>query len=198
MNAAFSLAMDPVGDEKQAIVRGLRGRDPDLLDLLIERNQHRLMRYLVHLTGSASTAEDIFQETWLRVIERSGQYNGSSKFETWLFAIARHLVIDRFRKGRRDRSEPWEESGSRQERSETFQSEPNPFDVAANHEEACHIARAVSRLEPFYREVLVLRFQEDMKLSEIAYIVGAPLSTVKARLYRALDALRSSLGETQE
>ncbi len=73
----------------------------------------------------------------------------------------------------------------------------NPFEAAADHEEACHIAGAVSRLAPFYREVLFLRFQEDMKLNEIASLVGVPLSTVKARLYRTLDALRSSLGETQ-
>jgi RNA polymerase sigma-70 factor (ECF subfamily) len=198
MNAAFSLAMDPLGDNSNEIVRGLRRRDPDLLDVLIERNQHRLMRYLVHLTGSNETAEDVFQETWLRVIERSGQYNGSSKFETWLFAIARHLVIDRYRKRSRSRSEPWEESDLREERSETSQSEPNPFEVVASHEEARSVASAVLRLEPFYREVLVLRFQEDMKLNEIASVVGAPLPTIKARLYRALDALRSSLGEAEE
>jgi RNA polymerase sigma-70 factor (ECF subfamily) len=197
MNVALSLAMDPVEDERDAIVRGLGRRDSDLLDLLIERSHHRLMRYLVHLTGSHETAEDVFQETWLRVIERSGQYNGSSKFETWLFAIARHLVIDRSRKRRRSGSQPWSESDWREEQSETSQSEPNPFDVAADHEEARHIAGAVSRLAPFYREVLFLRFQEDMKLNEIASVVGAPLSTVKARLYRALDALRSSLGEAQ-
>ena len=69
-------------------------RDPDLLDQLIEQYQHRLFRYLLFLTGNPALAEDFFQETWIRVLERGDQYNGKSKFESWLFAIARNLAID--------------------------------------------------------------------------------------------------------
>src|SRR5215831_15953487 len=83
-----------MGDETKTIARGLKRRDPDLLDRLIEQYQYRLFRYLVHLTGSRERAEDFFQETWVRVLERGHQYEGKWKFETWLFAIARNLVID--------------------------------------------------------------------------------------------------------
>jgi len=81
-------------EDTQALSRGLRGRDPDLLDQLIEQYQHRLFRYLLFLTGNPALAEDLFQETWIRVLERGHQYNAKSKFESWLFAIARNLVID--------------------------------------------------------------------------------------------------------
>src|SRR6516164_6542289 len=81
-------------DEAKSIARGLQRRDPDLLDRLIEQYQYRLFRYLVYITGDKARAEDIFQETWLRVLERGHQYDGKSKFEAWLFAIARNLVID--------------------------------------------------------------------------------------------------------
>ncbi len=84
----------PMEHEAQAIARGLRRRDPEVLDGLIERYQYRLFRYLLFLTGSKETAEDLFQETWVRVLERGRQYNGKSRFEPWLFTIARHLVID--------------------------------------------------------------------------------------------------------
>src|SRR5215468_6092250 len=81
-------------DDTTSIARGLKQRDPELLDLLIEQYQFRLFRYLLHLTGSRERAEDFFQETWLRVLERGHQYDGKWKFDAWLFAIARNLVLD--------------------------------------------------------------------------------------------------------
>src|SRR5260370_20287153 len=83
-----------LGNEAKTIARGLQKRDPDLLDRLIEQYQYRLFRYLVYVTGNKERAEDFFQETWTRVLERGHQYAGTSKFEAWLFAITRHLVID--------------------------------------------------------------------------------------------------------
>src|SRR5215475_10353666 len=81
-------------DDTKSIARGLKQRDPELLDLLIEQYQFRLFRYLLHLTGSRERAEDFFQETWVRVLERGSQYDGKWKFEAWLFTIARNLVLD--------------------------------------------------------------------------------------------------------
>ena len=80
--------------EGQEVARGLRRRDSDLLDRLIEQYQYRLFRYLLFLTASRETAEDLFQETWVRVLDRGRQYDATKKFETWPFSIARHLFID--------------------------------------------------------------------------------------------------------
>src|SRR5436305_10185418 len=88
--------------DRKAIAAGLRRRDPDLLDWLIGHYQYRLFRYLLYLTGRRESAEDIFQETWVRVLDRGRQYDGKAKFETWLFAIARHLFIDLERRKRTD------------------------------------------------------------------------------------------------
>src|SRR5207253_3289018 len=98
MNATACYFVTGMEHENAEIARGLRRRDSDLLDRLIEVYQHRLLRYLVYLTGNRERAEDLFQETWMRVLERGNQYNGKSRFDTWLFAIARHLVIDASRK----------------------------------------------------------------------------------------------------
>src|SRR5438105_11299945 len=81
-------------DDAKALARGLKRREPELLDRLIEQYQFRLFRYLLHLTGNHERAEDFFQETWLRVLERGYQYDGKWKFKAWLFAIARNLVLD--------------------------------------------------------------------------------------------------------
>jgi len=68
-------------DDTKSIARGLKQRNPQLLDVLIEQYQFRLFRYLLHLTGSRERAEDFFQETWVRVLERGHQYDGKWKFE---------------------------------------------------------------------------------------------------------------------
>src|ERR1039457_1745046 len=86
--------------ENAAIAAGLKRQDPELLDHLIELYQHRLMRYLLFLTGKREVAEYLFQETWMRVLLRGNQFNGKARFDTWLFTIARNLVIDLSRKRR--------------------------------------------------------------------------------------------------
>src|SRR5216110_3699439 len=85
-------------DEAKRIARGLQRRDPDLLDRLIEQYQYRLFRYLMYITGDKARSEDLFQETWIRVLERGHQYDGKHEFSTWLYAVARNLTIDYLRK----------------------------------------------------------------------------------------------------
>src|SRR5208282_264286 len=87
-----------VRQESQAISAGLKRQEAGLLDELIVRYQHRLLRYLLYLCGNREMAEDTFQEVWMRVLVRGGQYNGKARFDTWLFTIARNLVIDQRRK----------------------------------------------------------------------------------------------------
>src|SRR5690349_23901741 len=83
-----------IDDDLRSVAAGLQRRDPELIDRLIDQYQHRLFRYLVSLTANRERAEDFFQETWIRVLERGHQYDGRSRFDAWLFSIARHLVID--------------------------------------------------------------------------------------------------------
>jgi RNA polymerase sigma-70 factor, ECF subfamily len=195
MTIATYLSSNSMERETEALAQGLRSRDPDLLDRLIEQYHYRLFRYLLYLTGSREAAEDFFQETWVRVIERGHQYKAKFKFEAWLFTIARNLVID-FRR-RRD----WESSDAFAGRGEGPEvPEPaapdrlSPVVLAAVHEESDRVAAALACLSAVYREVLLLRFQEELSLEEIAALVAAPLSTVKSRLYRGLSELRERLG----
>ena len=89
MNATAYCFVNTMESEASAIAHGLRRRDPDLLDGLIEQYQHRLLRYLIYLAGNRELAEDLFQETWIRVLERGHQYDGKHEFSTWLYAVAR-------------------------------------------------------------------------------------------------------------
>jgi len=195
MNATACYFVSAMADENTEIARGLRRLDPDLLDHLIEKYQHRLLRYLVHLTGRRDLAEDVFQETWIRVLERGRQYDGHHEFSTWLFAIARNLVIDHLRR-RQPASLDGLASGDDPAPFDIpATGQPSAFDLTARREQSDQISAGMQHLAAEYREALVLRFQEGMSLEEITNVTGAPLSTVKSRIYRGLSALGPWLKE---
>ena len=188
MNAiAFCLEIS-MTQESTEIARGLRRRDPDLLDRLIEQYQHRLLRYLLYLTGRRELAEDLFQETWIRVLERGHQFNDKYAFSTWLFAVARNLAIDHMR-----RKQPASLDGLLNDGEVPFEvpatGQASAFDLTLQREQNEQIGAGMQHLPAEYREALVLRFQEGMSLEEIARVARVPLGTVKSRIYRGLSAL---------
>ena len=182
--------------ENLAVSAGLKRQEAGLLDVLIVRYQHRLLRYLLYLTGNREMAEDLFQEVWMRVLVRGGQFNGKARFDTWLFTIARNLVIDQRRKRTMSSLDELFEGKTEDDRPMSFEvanDDPTPFDRFANLEDRDRISAALLELDTLYREVLVLRFHEEMSLDEIATVTRAPLSTVKSRLYRGLAAIKPKL-----
>lgn len=197
---ASSAVDEQVRQENLAVAEGLKRQDPGLLDQLIVRYQHRLLRYLLFLTGNREMAEDLFQEVWMRVLTRGGQFNGKARFETWLFTIARNLVIDQRRKRTMSSLDELFEAGGEDDKPMAFEvadHEPGPFDRMANVEDRERVGAALLELDTLYREVLVLRFHEELSLEEIAKVTRAPLSTVKSRLYRGMASIKPHLEETQ-
>jgi RNA polymerase sigma-70 factor (ECF subfamily) len=187
---------EAVHQENLAIAAGLKHQEAGLLDELIVRYQHRLLRYLLFLTSSRELAEDLFQEVWMRVLMRGAQYNGKARFDTWLFTIARNLVIDYRRKRTLASLDELLDGATEDDRAMNFEvadEQPSPFDRFASGQDREHVAAALLELDTVYREVLVLRFHEDLSLQEIATVTRAPLSTVKSRLYRGLAAIKPQL-----
>jgi len=182
-----------VSTETHQIARGLRQRDVALLQALVGQYQYRLVRYFTYLLGRRDAVDDLVQETWLRVLERGHSYDGQSRFEPWLFTVARNLALDYMRKRRvfsldsKDSLEPDLESLS------PVSHAPSPFEQAARTEDAQRLAHSLQTLEPIYREALVLRFQEDLSLQEMSHVIGASVSTVSSRIYRGLAALRAQM-----
>jgi len=187
---------DTVSSDTREIARGLRERDVAVLQMLVEEYQDRLVRYLVYVLGRRDGVDDLVQETWLRVMERGKSYDGRSRFEPWLFTVARHLAID-FLRRRREVSLDAEDDG-RPVVMAPVSEMPSPFVLAARTEDAERLAAALQGLQAMYREALVLRFMEDMSLQEIAAVANAPVPTVAARIYRGLATLRSQMEEKHE
>jgi RNA polymerase sigma-70 factor, ECF subfamily len=186
-------AAETMTTDTQEIARGLRERNVALLHALVAEYQYRLVRYLVFLLGTRDGVDDLVQETWLRVLERGRTYDGNARFEPWLFTIARNLAIDQSRKHKAVSLDANDSSDDALPRLSPVSSEPSPFEQAARTEDAHRLAQSLQSLEPVYREALVLRFQEDLSLQEMADVVGASVSTVSSRIYRGLAALRVQL-----
>jgi len=193
MSATAYCFLNAMESEDSTIARGLRRRDPALLDRLIEQYQYRLLRYLVYLTGNRELAKDLFQETWIRVLERGHQYDGQRKFSTWLYAVARNLTIDHFRKKRTVSLDGLMED----EQHAPIDPCPLAWEHVARHELTEQINAALLGIPAQYREVVVLRFKDELTLEEMVAVTGSPLGTVKSRLYRGLNLLMVQLKEAK-
>lgn len=164
----------------------LRRGDPEAFDSLLNRYQNRLFRYLLRLAGNAGEAEDLFQQTWLKVLTRIHQYDERMPFEPWLFAVARNLAIDHLRKVS---PESLDEPATATLKSD----EPGHLDRLLDRERRSLLERKLHELPAIYREAVTLRFEEEMTFEEMALVLQAPVSTVKSRVQRALSALRKSM-----
>jgi RNA polymerase sigma-70 factor, ECF subfamily len=189
MQMALTSVLATLEDERVEIVRGLKRRDGEVLDWLIERYQHRLFRYLLHLTLRRDLAEEIFQDTWVRVLERGHLYDGRFPFIAWLLTIARNLTIDWLRRRQPESLDALMDAEAESKPLDLPASTPSPFDALAASEDSVRIAAALERVPVLFREVLLLRFREELALEEIAGIIGIPVATAKSRLYRGLRAL---------
>ena len=167
----------------------LRRGDPDAFDALLARYQNRLYRYLLRLTADPAAAQDLFQDTWLKVITRIHRYDERRPFEPWLFTVARNLALDHLRKASPASLDEPSESG--EPRVARLGAEgPGSLERLLERERRTELERRLEELPALYREALTLRFEEEMTFEELAEVLSAPVSTVKSRVQRALAALR--------
>ncbi len=189
---ALSLEGLVAGD---ADVVRLRRGDLKALSELISRYQNRLYRYLLRMVRQPAEAEDLFQQTWLKVVEKIHSFDVTRNFDAWLFTLARNLAIDHLRQIRpQSLDKPLADNGNRETAADRIPSRDyTPLDTALAVERRTQIDEAMAALPMIYREALTLRFEDGMKIEEIAQVIGVPVSTVKSRLRRSLEQLRSAL-----
>jgi RNA polymerase sigma-70 factor (ECF subfamily) len=191
MILAASMNPELLRDLEDSISRLRRG-DLNALTEVMTRYQHRMYRFLLRLTQDPGAAEDLFQQTWLRVIEKIRKYDARRGFEPWVFSVARNLAIDYLRQRRPYSLDVEDEFGSAPI-DRLPATEQNPLERFLEYERGAVLAAAIGELPLIHREILTLRFEEELKLEQIAEIIGVPLSTVKSRLLRALNSLRERL-----
>lgn len=180
--------------------------DQEIVEEVLAGQQHRfaelvgqyqgpIVNYVYRMLGNYDDAVDLSQDVFLKAYSALGSYRPQYPFPAWLFRIARNAAIDEIRR-RRLTTVPLDapvetEEGSvgRQVAGET----PGPEELFLEGEFKGRLEAAVARLPEKYREPLVLRHAADMSYEEIADALELPLGTVKTRIFRAREALRSSL-----
>ena len=170
----------------------LRRGEPGAFDALLSRYQNRLYRYLLRLTANPAAADDLFQETWLKVLTRIHLYDERRPFEPWLFTVARNLALDHLRRVSPESLD--EPSGSGETKiARLGADEPGSLDRLLAREREGRLEKELEGLPALHREALSLRFEEEMTFEEMAEVLRAPVSTVKSRVQRALSTLRQRM-----
>jgi len=162
--------------------------DERAFEVIVLRYTQRLFRFAQRSLGDAEMAEDVVQETFLRVHQHAGRYRyGVAKFSTWIYRIARNLTIGEFRKQTRRKTREAEV-----EAEEDAAVEPEKGLLDAEFEAI--LQKALEELPEDQRTVFVLRDMEHLAYDEIAKVTRTRVGTVKSRLNRARNALAEKLG----
>ena len=162
-------------------------------DTLVDAYWQRLFGYALRATNNAELAQDLVQETFLRIVQRLGRYDDQGKFEAWLFRILVNLVRDHGRSLSRHptQSTVIECDGERIELTDEIAGRvPAPYDPLYFHEDVDALQVALRKLPEGDRQILMLRHFADMPFKEIARTLNCPIGTVLARAHRALGKLR--------
>ena len=176
----------------------VRDDDAAAFGELVERFQHRLVGVLNHIVGNADEAEDLAQETFLRVYRTRKKYRPKAKFSTWLFTIANNLALNALRDRQRRPVLPLEvrESGPlgpRPAENLAPTRDQPPAHNLQQQELADVIRAALDGLNERQRVAIVLNKFEDMNYAEIAEVMGLTTKAVKSLLSRARGKLREAL-----
>ncbi len=189
-------------DASESLMLRFRAGDVRAFEILLQRHRHSIFEFILRSVGShnPAQAEDLTQETFLRVVKQAANYEPRSKFTTWLFTLARNLCIDasRRRKHRKAQSldAPDEEGHSLLER--TSDGGPAVDRQAIGHELRARMEVAIAELPEDQREVFLMREAADLSFKEIADVIGVSENTVKSRMRYALDRLQDALSEFEE
>lgn len=180
--------------EKKLIKQTMRG-DRDAFAQIVELYKDKIFQLAYRMTGNRQEAEDIAQETFLRVYANISQYNEEYKFSTWIYRIATNLCIDRARKKKADVSLDEEATGTTglDWYSRVSSTDKSPEETVVTQELQTYVQEAISQLPPKYRSIMILRYLEDLSLQEISELLKMPVTTIKTRIHRGREALRSKL-----
>jgi RNA polymerase sigma-70 factor, ECF subfamily len=168
----------------EALMMACRQGDEAAMEMLVRRHADNLLGYLVRMTRNRAQAEDLFQETLIRVHRKADSFRPDGRFKPWLFSIATHLAVDSARSSRRQPRDDTAEVVN-----EIPDPRPDPSDDAARADRARLVRRAIDSLPPRQRATLVLAYFEGLNYPDVARALGCSVGTVKTQMSRALQQL---------
>lgn len=184
-------------DDYSLIKRFVKGT-VDAFEVLVLRHKRQVYNFIYKMVGKPESADDLFQETFLRVLKNAHTYRPRAKFTTWALQIARNVTLDYFKRENLrqhvslDANVPGDEKPLR---NLIAGDEPTSQDILLSKEMLEEVQSAIKRLPLHQQEALVLRVNEGLPYAEISDIVGSPEGTVKYWVHEAVAALTKYLGK---
>lgn len=200
MAPPFELASLPDAD---VVALAQQGRESAYREL-VRRYERPVFSLIYRMVRDRETAEDLAQDTFVKVLNNVERYRPEFKFSSWLFKIANNVAIDHLRRRQLDTIST---DGSRHATTAAeveatsfavVEPGPNALDEMAARELGVAIEHAVAHLRPLYRSCILLRHVEGRSYEEIAQMLDLPLGTVKTYIHRARHELRRELSHLKE
>jgi RNA polymerase sigma-70 factor (ECF subfamily) len=173
-----------------------RSRDERLFVELVRRWDERLLRFLARASGDVEAAKDLRQDVFVRVYQYAATFNGQNAFSTWLFRIALNRLHTW--RGTVTKLNTLNEHAGSYGSGNGLGRVKGPEEMAVQDEVEVAVRQELGRLEAGERELLLLRFQQDLSYREIGVILETPETTVKSRIYTILHRLREPLAGHRE
>ncbi len=172
-------------------------------EILLGRHRRSVFNFILRYVGDKETAEDLLQETFMRVIKGAEAYKRQAKFTTWLYTIARNLCVDQTRRRKHRKHASLDAPMAADDDSGTLldvlpSSEMASDRKSVNKQLYQRLQGAIGALSEEQREVFLMREFLDMPFKQIADVVGVPENTVKSRMRYALEKLRLDLDEYKD
>ena len=183
----------------EVLLLAYRAGDVRAFERLVARHEKPVWNFIRRFVRDPTTAEDLLQEVFLRVVKSADEWRGSAKFSTWLYTIARNLTVDHARRAvHRDATSldgPERADADTSLHDRIASAAPAADSVVADRQTKARIDDAIAALPAEQREVFLMREVMEMPFAEIATAVGASEPTVKSRMRYALEKLRVALVE---
>jgi RNA polymerase sigma-70 factor (ECF subfamily) len=181
----------------EALCERVAEKDEVAFEALVGRYQQRAYRLAWSILRNAEDARDVSQDAFVRLYQTAAKFQGRARFSTWFYRIVVNLCLDHRRKHRWWRSVRAAVGGGEEPSEPPIERHPaptaDPLDDLGREQAMKDLWRAVDRLSPQQRAVLVLQVQEDMETAQIAAVLRCSEATVRVHLHRALVSLRKSV-----
>jgi len=172
-------ALAHAGDPDDGLMCAVQNGETQALSSLFERHSGPLLNFFLRNGAPRASAEDLVQDVFVRILKYRATYRPGSRFVTWMYFIARNARLDHLHK-RRGEVE-WDD---------VYTPQVEPADRAEAAQDQVLLARALQRLSPEKREILILSRFQELKYEQIGAILGCETGTVKVRVHRAMRELR--------
>ncbi len=188
--------------DQEVVARAREGRDAAYREL-IGRYERPVFSLIYRLVRDREQAEDLAQDTFIKVLNHIDRYSPEFRLSSWLFKIANNLTIDHLRRRRVDTisiegaPDAVTAESAKATSIAVVSASESPLEELESRELGTAIERAIGKLRPEYRACIMLRHVEDKSYEEIAEIVKLPLGTVKTYIHRARHELRAALGDVR-